>query len=110
MPYFGSSWDENWYGDKNKIERLNEYFMYGILVPYDKFKNWNLDAIDDISCIFNGRDGKFLIIGKILEKTNDDNPIIIPELEEVDKIIIQNSVKEQFGLEGESHYYFVTQY
>ena len=48
------------------MEQLNQYFMYGILVPYDKFKDWNLDANDDdISCIFNGRDGKFLIIGKI---------------------------------------------
>ena len=93
------------------MEQLNQYFMYGILVPYDKFKDWNLDANDDdISCIFNGRDGKFLIIGKILEKTNDDNPIIIPELEDIEKYIIEKSVQEQFGLEGDFHYYFVKNY
>lgn len=127
MPYFGSSWDENWYGDKNnnKMERPNQYFMYGISVPYNWYKKWEhgtgkkfpVGIYGDIFCLFDGRDGKYIIIGRVLESTNDDNPymgdkepLIVPELDEVDKIIIQNFVKEQFDLEGEFHYYFVTQY
>jgi hypothetical protein len=130
MLYFGSSWEENWYGDKdkNKMERLNQYFMYGISVPYNWYKEWEtktgrsfpVGVYGNIFCLFNGRDGRYIIIGKVLERTDiEDNnpsymgfkePLIVPELEEVDKIIIQNSVKEQFGLEGEFHYYFVTQY
>lgn len=112
----------------NRIKTLNQYFMYGISVPYNRYKEWEertgrcfpVGVYGNIFCLFNGRDGRYIIIGKVLERTDtDDNnpsymgykePLIVPELEEVDKIIIQNSVKEHFDLEGEFHYYFVTQY
>jgi hypothetical protein len=38
----------------------------------------------------------------------EKEPLIVPELEKVDEIIIQNSVKEEFDIEGEFHYYFIT--
>ena len=106
-------------------ERLNQYFMYGISIPYKQYKEWEVGTgrkfpvgnYGDIFCLFDGRDGKYLIIGRVLEKTNESNPylgekepFIVPELDEVEKVIIRNSVKQQFDLEGEFHYFFVTNY
>lgn len=124
MPFFGSSWGENWYGDKeNNMERPDQYFMYGILVPYKKYKKWEegtgrkfpVGIYGNIFCLFDGRDGKYVIIGRVLDKTNNDKPylgarepLIVPELEKADEFIIQNSVKEEFDIEGEFHYYFIT--
>ena len=89
----------------------NQYSMYGISVSYDTYKDWNLNSNDDISCVFDTRDGKYMIIGKVLESTNVNNPLlplIEPKLEKIDELIIQNSVEEQFGVSGKFHYYFVT--
>jgi hypothetical protein len=110
MPFFNSSFDENWYGDQYKGKKPIQYFMYGLLVLYKKYieKFGELKSNDDIHGIFRGRDGEFLIIGKVLEKINDDIPIIVPKLEEVDKLIIEASVEKEFGFKGEFHYYFVT--
>ncbi len=97
------------------MEKFNQYFMYGISVPYKDYKDWNLNPNEDIFCLFDSRDGKYIIIGRVLEQTNTDKPylgykepFIVPELEEIDKLIIKNSVKQEFGLEGEFHYYFIT--
>ena len=117
MAYFGSSWDENWYSNDKKMEKFNQYFMYGILVPHKAYKDWNLDNYDDISCVFNTRDGEHMIIGKVLESTNDNNPLlgnkeplIVPKLEKIDEMIIQDSVGKQFGVAGKFYYYFITQF
>ena len=106
--------------------KLEEYFVYGILVPYNWYLEWEtktgrgfyhtfadfigFNSEYDIACLFDNRDGKFIIIGKILEKVNDNNPIIIPILADVDMFLIRNSIKSFFGLEGEFHYYFVKKY
>ena len=113
--------------------RVNQYFMYGILVPYNWYRKWeqgtgrSFHAVfadfmnddvdtDDISCLFDGRDGRFIIIGKVLERSADDEylgsdqPIRVPEFDEIDKIGIRESVKKNFDLEGQFHFYFVTQY
>lgn len=112
MPFFFSSFDENWYGDPDKRKKFIQYFMYGLLVPYNKYKEkfGELKSNDDIHGIFHGRDGEFLIIGKVLEKINNDIPIVVPKLEEVDKLIIETSMEKEFGFKGEFYYYFVTKY
>jgi hypothetical protein len=103
----------------NKIKSVNQYFMYGISVPYKYFKeqNWNLNICDDeISCLFDTRDGKYLIIGRVLGQTNDDDvpllgykkPFVVPELTKIDEQIIQESVGKQYGVAGKFHYYFIT--
>lgn len=98
--------------------------MYGISVPYNRYKEWEagtgrkfpVGIYGNIFCLFDGRDGKYIIIGRVLESNFYDKPylgiqepLVVPELDEVDKIIIRNSVKEQFDIEGEFHYYFITQ-
>ena len=95
---------------------MDRYFMYGILVPYSKYLEINtintiedvLNGSDDIQGIFTGRDSDFMIIGKVIEVVENDNPHIIPELSKVDMDIIENLVNEKYELSGEFHYYFVT--
>jgi len=102
----------------NRIKTVNQYFMYGISVPYDAYKDWNLNGDEEnISCLFDSRDGKYLIIGRILEHTTNEDvipllgykePLLVPVLDKVDEAIIQNSVGKQYGVAGAFHYYFIT--
>lgn len=97
--------------------KINQYFMYGIVVPYRKYKErieeFNPD--DDVQGIFSGRDGKFIILGKVLSCTDEEYPLIgdelpyeVPVLDKIDEIIIQSLVKDKYGVEGIFHYYFIT--
>jgi hypothetical protein len=113
---------------------INQYFMYGISVPYNWHKEWEIetgkdfhDTFEDfttedinnneIFCLFDGRDGKYIIIGKVLEKTDerqtflgDDKPIVIPKMTMWDKDCVKRKVKKYFGLTGEFNFYFITHY
>jgi hypothetical protein len=113
--------------------------MYGILKPYDWRKKWetetgknffdtfeefmNDNAFNDeikekegIFCLSDGRDGRFIIIGKVLEKSSDGEylgssaPIKVPDLNIIEKMKIVNNVNKYFGLFGEFNFYFVTNY
>lgn len=93
----------------------NRYFMYGILIPYDKYKKWEdgtgrkfpVGTYGDIFCLFNGRDGKYVIVGKKIKASNSESPILVPELTYREEDEIKLSVKNHFGFEGVFHYYFV---
>lgn len=108
------------------INKIN-YIMYGISIPYSWHKEWELKTgkdfhntfdeylnnnnKDGIFCCFDGRDGKHLIIGKILNKLDDYNntyPIEVQELNNIEKKIIESNVNKFFGLDGNFCYYFVT--
>lgn len=111
---------------------INQYFIYGISVPYNWHKEWENNTGNDfhetfeefmednhenVHCLFDGRDGRYLIIGKILEKTDkrqrllgDDEPLVVPEISRRDKEKIKKNVKKYFGLTGEYNFYFVTHY
>jgi hypothetical protein len=114
--------------------------MYGISVPFSWHKEWEAKTGKDfhetfkeymkessdnrtvynkegIFCLFGGRDGKFIIIGQVILKSDNKNPflgsgkpITLPEFDELEKAYIESSVKEHFGLEGKFHYYFITHY
>ena len=107
--------------------KATQFFMYGIIVSYKeyeervvnpmKYSNLRIFIDDDeeIRGIFTGRDGNFIIIGKILESMVDSNndgrePLIVPELESIDRLIIEKSIKERYGFTGEFHYYFIAKY
>lgn len=103
-----------------------KYFMYGIIISYNeyeervvnpmKYSNMKIFIDDDeeIRGIFTGRDGKFIIIGKVLDSMVDDDdsrePLIVPELESIDRLIIERSIKERYGFTGDFHYYFIAKY
>jgi hypothetical protein len=97
---------------------INEYFMYGILIPHDRYEEWEngtgrkfpVGIYGDIFCLFDSRDGKFVIVGKKIRATNYESPILVPELTETEENDIKLSVKKHFGIEGDFHYYFVKNY
>lgn len=120
--------------------QTNQYFMYGITVPYEWHKQWEEktgkdfhetfeEFMDDnsfttqvnhkegIFCLFDGRDGRYIIIGRVLEKTSDHDPFLasgkplqVPELDELERMMIETNVERYFDLTGDFHYYFVTHY
>jgi len=120
--------------------QTNQYFMYGLLMSagwckewekennknfYDTFEEFMKDNAydtivkhkDGIFCLFDGRDGRYIIIGKVLRKSEDDypflgsgEPVVVPEIEMADQAEIEDSVYRHFGVEGDFHYYFVTRY
>lgn len=120
--------------------KQNQYFMYGILMSYDWSKAWekktgknfhetfdefmNDDSYselvrhkDGIFCLFDGRDGEYIIIGRVLNKTSCDEPFLgdeaplkIPDLNEYERTIIEQTVHRHFKLKGSFGFYFVTHY
>lgn len=97
------------------MARTNQYFIYGTVVQLDKQEKWDLGGDEDISCLFNTRNGECVIIGRILERSGKEllgqsEPLSIDELKmhESDELIVRKSVEKQFDIKGEFHYYFVT--
>lgn len=98
---------------------FKEYFMYGVSISYERYvellnapkDEYAEDEVDDgdenTYTFFYGRDGKFVIIGRVLEIWDDEPPYQLPELMEIDKIMIMRSVYERFGIDDEFHYYFI---
>lgn len=95
---------------------MKQYFMYGILVSYNTYLEINVNKTvedvlkgdDGIQGIFTGRNGDFMIIGKVLGTVGDHNePYVVPEIDINEQGEIEGSVYAQFGLEGEFHYYFI---
>ena len=99
------------------MSKNNQYFMYGILISYQKYLDiktiLSIDDVlkgnDGIKGIFTGRNGDFMIIGKVLETldVDDKEPLVVPELSANDERVIKNLVKEKYGLDGWFHYYFI---
>lgn len=97
---------------------MNEYFMYGILIPENQFKAWEdgtgrkfpIGIYGNLFCKFDNRDGKFVIVGKKIKKINNDNPILVPLLSANEETKIEIQVATEFGFNGNFHYYFVKNY
>lgn len=90
------------------------HFPNGIVISLRKFKQ-TIGEIpvgdDDVHGIFRGRDGKFFILGKVLDSNTcfgQEKPFVIPKLDQLDEIIVQSLVKNRFGVDGDFNYYFVT--
>jgi hypothetical protein len=59
--------------------------MYGILLPYNKELADNSGGLLDVH-VFDGRDGKQMIIGDVYELDNNTEPVIVPEIDKGKKI------------------------
>jgi len=97
-------------------KETKQYFMYGILIQYSTFLDSNnhetleeiLNEEDEIQGIFTGRNGDFIIIGKVLKTIdNGDEPQLVPELNEIETKMVSFIIKKRYRLEGEFNYYFV---
>ena len=93
-----------------------QYFMYGVLVSFQQYLEMDtgntveevLKGDDGIQGVFTGRNGDFMIVGKVLDSVEDNgNPQIIPELNEIEMIFVKFSVNKKYGIHGDFHYYFI---
>lgn len=97
--------------------KKTQYYMYGILISYKKYLETStnltindvLNESEDIQGIFTGRQGDFIIIGKVLKIIEEKNlePIIIIKLALHQELTIKNIVKNNYGFDGEFNYYFI---
>ena len=120
--------------------QINQYFMYGIQMPYSWRSEWEEktgkdffdtfeDFMDDnafdnvakhkegIFCLSDGRDGKYIVIGRVLKKTDNDNPFLgksnpltIPHLTDLEKELIAVSIERNFGLKYDLNFHFITHF
>lgn len=104
--------------------------MYGISQPLKWVREWeketgrNFDDIfnefmndkthdriirrkDGVVCQFKSKNGKQLIIGKIVKDVNREGVIEFKEIAMADMGEIEDAVYRHFGLEGTFHYYLV---
>jgi hypothetical protein len=107
------------------MEINQQYYMYGIIVSYDWYEKWkngnsntiiskekNLEfdeneiMVDNVSCVFYGRENKLIIIGKIIKKFETE-AILVKELNSITETKIRKSVKNNFDLDGDFNYYFI---
>jgi len=99
------------------MSERKQYFMYGVLVSFNSYldirNNLTLEDVlkqdDDLQGIFTGRDGDFMIVGKILKTIvgEDKEPHVIPEISDVDMLIIETMVNKKYGIYGDFYYYFI---
>ena len=96
---------------------MNQYFMYGMVMSYKEYLDTKmsdtiedvLKSTEDVEGVFTGRDGDFVIIGRILETVDDESsyPLIIPELLPEEENLTRVTIKEKYEITGDFHYYFV---
>lgn len=109
--------------------------MYGIYVPQSWVIDWevsndnhfhqafseyisedNITNNDGIFCLSNlkGRDGKFMIIGKVLNRNEKNallgqySPTIVSTLNEEERTNVRRLINNIFDINGDFHYYFIT--
>jgi hypothetical protein len=95
------------------MERQIQYYIYGILIPYRNIKD-NFEEYrhqEDVHGVFWGKDGKFIILGKVLDEDRcfgNKKPFVVAKMDKIDELIIQNQVRDNFNIEGKFEYFFVT--
>jgi hypothetical protein len=121
--------------------QTNQYLFYGVMKPFEYVKQWEKDNnkdfydtfegfMDDsafkktvthndgIFCLFDGMNGKYIIIGRVLEKGSDDEPFIangkpmsFDTFPEVEHFAIFESIEKNFGISDEPlKYWLITNY
>jgi hypothetical protein len=115
--------------------QTNQYLMWGVSLPYEWHEEWEKqhgkpggfydqfeDFMDDsafestvkhkdgIFCAFDGRDGRFILIGRVIAKAKDGDllgegaPLSVPPLTPLEQELIKNSVERHFGIPATADY------
>jgi len=100
------------------MAKKKRYFMYGTVMTYSTYLQTSshdetiedvLQSFDNIEGMFTGRNGEFVIMGKILKTvdTVDGTPLVIPQLSRDEEKMVEVGVDVNFRIRGEYHYYFI---
>ena len=113
LPYeFHEQWEELNEDKEDFYTHFEEY------IDTDAFKNEFIEK-NGISCLYDGRDGKFIFLGRIYKKTRsgsilgDDKPLLLPFIDELDQKAIKQMVRKIFQiplLDEHFNWYIVTMY
>ena len=120
--------------------QINQYLIFGVNKPYsfkaewekengkdfyDTFESFMSDNAfdkkihhkDGIFCLFDGMNGEYIIIGRVLEKGSDEEPFVadgepisFTEPTELEKELISNSIERNFGIKEELKHWLITHY
>lgn len=113
--------------------QINQYIMIGVRIPfpgkhddfYEKYEsfmedsafNSNISHKEGIFCLFDGMNGKYVIIGRVMAKSSDGEyladgePIELPlTLTELEQELISESINRNFGIDEPLKTFFVTKY
>lgn len=117
--------------------QTNQFLMWGIKKPYSWHKQWEKETgkefnetfesfeedsafestvnhKEGIFYLFDGCNGKYIIIGRVLAKARDgeflgdDEPIMLHPPTKLEKEFIRNAVVKNFGIDGDFRLCFVT--
>lgn len=124
--------------------QINQYLMYGIALPYTFAEEWEKaqpkednkhpdfythfegfiqdSAFNDkivhkegIFCLFDGRDGRCIIIGRVIARTSDHGfladegpPLTMKAPTPLEQELLAASIERNFGVTGEMQFHFVT--
>ena len=106
-------------------ERINRCFIYGTAIPYKFIKEWKNNIDDEINKEllknniefndYDGRDGKYVIVGKKIKRSSNDifSEIIttVPELPQIEIFNIKSIIKKCIPeWDGDFHYYFIVNF
>jgi hypothetical protein len=118
--------------------QINQYLMWATRLPYEGMKEWEkqhekdfYDSFEDfmedsafssevehkdgIFCLFDGMNGQYIFIGKVLAKSKEgsflgDSILAIKKPAVREQSIIRNSVLRNFEVEGKFDLYLITHY
>lgn len=125
--------------------QTNQFLMWAIRLPFSFSKDWtaenhkrggeqefyehfekficddsayedDIKHEDGIFLLMDGRDGRFIFIGRVLAKAKDedllgdDKPVEVKQLTESEKEFIKESVNRNFSVAGEFKYWIATVY
>lgn len=120
--------------------QINQFLIWGIKKPYSWHKQWEeetdigkefcetfksfaedsafestVNHKDGIFCLFDGKNGKYIFIGRVLAKAKHgellgDEPIMLRPPTKLEKEFIRNSVVKNFGIDGDFRLWLVTHY
>lgn len=111
---FSDEWEKH-ENAQNGNDEANFYTHFESFMDDSAFKS-EIKHKDGIFCLYDGRDGQWIFIGRVLSKAADgeflgeNKPIPIADLTPLEQELIKTSVERNFGVTGDFKHWIVTQY
>ena len=108
--------DFNWSKEWEKETGKDFYDTFEGFMDDSAFKK-EINHKDGIFCLYDGMNGKYIIIGRVLAKGCDDYPFIadgepmcFTQLSVLETELIENSIQRNFGIKEDLRHWLITHY